>query len=383
MNQELKKIFEKSERIIVKLGTQVVSEKNGDIARKRIAQISKDCAYLVKEKKKKIVIVSSGAVGLGRHLLKKLGTLSLAEKQACAAAGQPLLMNEYQKTFSKEKIHVAQILVTTHNFADRMAYLNLKKTFDQLLDMGVIPIVNENDSVSTSELKSGSRSNFGDNDRLSALVAGKFGADLLVILTDVDGLYDRNPHTDGSAKKISIVKDFTFLSKIKVRGKSTYGTGGMFSKVEAARVASICGVNTIITSGLQPGAIRRMMDTDHFDATLILAKKGMTGRKRWIGFSTNVSGTVVINSGACEAILGKHASLLPVGVVSAQGTFKKGEFVSIQDERGKEIGRGIANHSSHLLNRIKGLRNSEIHYKIKSKLTDEFIHKDNLVVFSE
>ncbi|MEB3288256.1 MAG: glutamate 5-kinase [Vampirovibrionales bacterium] len=363
----------------------------------RMRRFVADCAELVKSGKE-VVIVSSGAVGLGRQqLVKKLGLihpLSLAEKQACAAVGQNLLMDAYRTLFAEQGLITGQVLLTALDFSDRRHYLNLRRTLEMLLRLGVIPIINENDPVSTMELEEdGYAKAFGDNDRLSAIVAGKMDADLLVILTNVDGIYTENPALNPDAKRIAVIEGLEELNNIDTLGKSTMGRGGMASKLEAAKIAAISGVQTLVVSGLGERPLSPLFSKTDAEispesGTLILPKTAsMTGKKRWIGTASGYNGIVVINDGAAKALVEKQASLLPVGVVSVQGDFEDGQVVSIHDERGMELGRGVTYFSAQDIDRVKGLHSDKINEILDSKYIKaaykEVIHRDNLVIFQQ
>ncbi len=371
-------------RIVIKLGTQILVQEDGSLAYARLAALVEECAALV-ALGKSILIVSSGAVGLGRQALK-LGhaPLSLSQKQACAAVGQNLLMDIYRELFSRYQLVTAQLLLTSLDFEDRQRYLNLRDTLETLLDYRVVPIINENDTVSTAELKENQTSSFGDNDKLSAIVAGKLGADLLIILTNVDGIYTENPSLNPNAEKLRLIEGFEPLKAIETNGKSTMGRGGMASKIEAAKMAAISGVHTLITSGTQPNVLHRIFNPDNTDVgTLILAQGGMSGKKRWLGLASGYSGVIVINDGAKAALINRHASLLPSGITQVQGDFQARQVVSIQTPEGDEIGRGLANFSAEDTRKIQGLQSREIPGILPAAESDEVIHRDNLVIYQD
>lgn len=378
-------------RIVVKLGTQVVIELAGNatgrFASERLANLTRQCAELVASGKE-VLLVSSGAVGLGRQALQLQGTLSLNEKQACAAVGQNLLMDAYRELFGQSGLITAQVLLTAMDFADRKHYLNLRQTLETLLKLKVIPIINENDTTSTMELQEERYTKgFGDNDVLSALVASKLDADLLVILTNVDGIYTDNPFSNPDAQKVPVIENFQDLQKIDSSGQSLLGRGGMSSKLEAARMAAISGVHTYITSGVNPDPLLPLLqDTSPPTGTLVLPQASLSGKKRWIGMASGYYGIVVVNDGARKALVEKQASLLPIGVVAVQGEFAAQQVVSIQDERGAEIGRGLTHFSSDEIERIKGVHGEDIARQLGLNgpaERHEIIHRDNLVIFEE
>lgn len=373
-----------SKRIVLKLGTQTVVTGEGRFALKNLSPFLKALATLHKNGSE-VLIVSSGAVGLGRHHLHLLkGSGDLREKQACAAVGQSLLMVEYAKFFARHKIRVAQVLLTAADFSERARFLNLRNTLEKLLELRVIPIINENDVVSTQELTPLGKgvinsTSFGDNDRLSALVAGKLESDLLILLTDVDGVYTANPKKDAGAERIPSIESLEKLKKISTQGKSELGRGGMESKLEAARIASISGCHVVIGSRFPDLA----QPLDHSGTWIKPQTKRLDQKKKWIGAFSGFSGVLILNEGAVRALLDKKASLLPGGVTDVQGTFKPGQIVSIQDSTGREWGRGIARYSNEEVSRIKGHKSSEIESLIGQNRGDEVVHRDHLVLFEE
>jgi glutamate 5-kinase len=375
MRQEL----EEARRVVVKLGTWVVTSQEGDLASGRLEEIVAQCVSLIREGRKKVILVSSGAVGLGRRALGRERVSSLTDKQACAAVGQSLLMREYQRLFSRHDMVTGQILVTADDFAERHRYLSLRDTFERMLAWDVVPVVNENDPVSTMELKEDERTqSFGDNDMLSALVASKLGADLLLILTNVAGVFDDHPDRNPNARLIEKLEDFAAVRDLNLGGQSAYGRGGVSSKIEAARLASLGGVNTIISSGLIPSAILECA------GTLVPSRVRLPDRKRWIGTSSGFGGVIEVNQGAAEALMRNGASLLPSGITGVRGTFRAHEVVSIENGQGREIGRGIVSFSSADVLRIQGCHSSEIAVRLGDNASPgEVVHRDDLVIFGE
>ena len=374
----MRKEMQQARRVVIKLGTGLLTQADGRVVASRLGKLVSQCAHLVQEEGKKVILVSSGAVGLGRISLGIAKLSDVSSKQACAAVGQGLLMQRYQRYFARHGLMTAQLLVTADDFSDRRRYLNLRETFERLLSYNVIPVVNENDSVSTMELKEDARTHsFGDNDLLSALVASKLGADLLLILTDVDGIYDGHPKKNPSAKPIAELDDFADLKKLDLKGQSAYGRGGVSSKIEAARLASLGGVSTVIASGLKKEAILQCA------GTLVRPKLKLKDRQLWIGHSSGYGGVIQINRGAVEALINKKASLLPSGVTGVRGSFGANEVVSVETEQGREIGRGIVYFSSHQVGEIQGCHSREISEKIGKMDHQEIIHRDHLVIFGE
>jgi glutamate 5-kinase len=382
-------LWRDSRRIVIKLGTQVVLEADGQLARKRLTQLINHCA-VAWQLDKEILLVSSGAVGLGDKSLKisqsKKKSLNLVEKQACASVGQNLLMDIYRELFSAHGITTAQILVTASDFSDRRRYLILRQTLEKLLSMRVIPIINENDAISTMELKEGTySSSFGDNDKLSALVAGKLDADLLVILTNVEGIFSADPERNPEATLISEIDSFEQLASIDSNGTSPQGRGGMSAKIEALRIAFISGVHTMIRSGNNPDTLLWMTNAEVSPEGGTLVKPGVSLPKRrsWIGLASSTFGRVVVNSGAVDALVERNASLLPSGVVGVEGSFQAGQVISIEDEQGHNVGRGISRFPSRDVLKILGLKSAQISNVLGKDARTEVIHRDNLVVFKE
>ena len=366
--------------IVIKLGTQILISESA-IATERLRLIVDETAQLL-DAGHKVVIVSSGAVGLGRTELQLKGPLELSQKQACAAVGQSALMQMYRNLFSKHGISAAQILVTGHDFAHRERYLNLKNTFERLLSLGIVPIVNENDVVSVAGIvEVGTSKSFDDNDRLSALVAGKLGADRLLILTNVEGVFDSNPLTNPTAKLIPEISTFAQLGLIDSNGQSEFGRGGMASKLSAAKIASLCGVTTTISSGTISSAVTSALSGRC--GTTVLPKEGLSEKRRWIGAASGYNAVITINSDACDALIKENASLLPVGVTSSVGEFELHDIVSIQDVDGGEIGRGIASMCALTLQKVKGLRTGEARPLLLNGEKEEVIHRNNLAIFRE
>lgn len=382
-----------TKRLVIKLGTQVLTaaESENDNSENPFEPFVVDMATLHKQGKQ-ILVVSSGAVGFGKKILNLKGDLTLLEKQACAAVGQNYLMQAYQASFTKHGITIAQVLLTAYDLSNRQRYLNLKETLEKLLEMGVIPIINENDCVSVAELQEqGKEKSFGDNDMLSALVASKLDANLLILLSNVDGIYDKNPFSHTDAKRIGCVEDVETLSAIDASGISEGGRGGMHSKLRAARLAAYSGVATIVASGLSPTVLSKIFTGDalacDIEGTLILPATKLSSKRRWLGFASGYEGIIIVNTCAVTALAEKNASLLPIGITNVVGQFQQDEVVSIQDEDGLEIGRGLARFSADDVRRIQGCHSSEIPVKLGRASgyvendNDVVIHRDDLIIF--
>lgn len=401
MNHEVEesrlKRFEAANRIVVKLGTSTVTGAAGEISAERVEPIVRSIASL-KRAGRQVVLVSSGAVGLGagRLGLPRARLSDLVVRQACAAVGQNLLMNAYEQMFGAHEVKIAQLLLTEEDFADRRRYQNLRSTIEKLLKFGVVPIVNENDTVSTAELEylTGSAGRiFGDNDRLAALVMSKLDADALVLLTDVDGLLSRKNERGLKTKSavtaeslcaeadvIPFVEEITPELRALASGPSAGGRGGMLSKIEAAQIAMRAGGIAVIASGKRPDTLDRIFAGEQV-GTVFLSSSRMHGKRRWIAYAASVRGRVIVNAGAREAILRGKASLLASGVTSFEGDFDSLEVISIVDADGNEFARGMANCSSReasvLINSPQEGPQSDGESRQKAVM---FVTRDNIVI---
>ncbi len=371
-------------RIVIKLGTNVVIEDGKDTpAFDRLRTIGKGIATL-RAQGTDVVIVSSGAIGLGRNILKgKIGG-TLPEKQVCATVGQAALMDLWKTILSEHSLIPAQLLLTAYDFERRESYLNVHQTIDTMLSMGIVPVINENDATSISEIRENSESSFGDNDRLSALVAARIEAQRLLILTTTDGVYTDNPETNPSAHAIKSIETLEELDQIVTTGTSSGGRGGMRAKLHAVRIAAQCGVTVQISSGFIPSPLEYALEKN--GGTIVSAQGSVPLRKGWIGHSSGYRGVIVINQGAREALLLSGSSLLPVGITDIRGDFARFDVVQVEDDQGHLIGRGLASFSSGDLKRFRGLKSSEIIKLpgVPSTLNagnTEAIHRDNLVIF--
>ena len=379
----MKDLIKKAKRIVIKFGTNALSTENGDLALSRLYSFMEDIAAL-RAQGKEVMIVTSGAVGMGK---RRLGLTSAPDvvslKQACAAVGQISLMKFYEDGFKQLGVVAAQVLLTEDDFAHRSRYLSLRDTLNRLLELGCIPVINQNDTVSTNELRGykekGVKVCFGDNDKLSALVASGMDADLLCIMSDVEGLFNGDPRKDKNAKLIDVVKGVT--PEIEALGfcASSRGRGGMKTKLEAAKVVTRSGAAMVIASGKRPGAVASVFGPD-FRGTLFLPVEDLPGKKLWLAYATNVSGGVTVNAGAKKAMCEEGSSLLPAGIVAVGGEFEAGDAISIVDENGVEFARGLANYSDKECRKIAGCRSEDIAKKIGYKNYDEAVHRDNIVL---
>ncbi|HXF75170.1 MAG TPA: glutamate 5-kinase [Methylomirabilota bacterium] len=370
-----KDILRRARRVVVKIGSQILSSQHG-IEEGRLKGLVRELAEL-HDRKKEIVVVSSGAVAAGMTRLgRKQRPKTIPEKQALAAVGQIKLMALYERHFSRFDKSVAQVLLTHEDLANRQRYINAKHTFQMLLASSIIPIVNENDTVAVEEMK------FGDNDHLSALVATLLEADLLVILSDVEGVYNKDPRAFKDAELIPLIAEAKGLSQtIAGASVSAVGTGGMATKLSAAEKASAAGIPTVIASGIESGVLAKVFAEKEACGTLILPDANrMTSRKHWIAYNLKPAGEIVVDQGAHDAVVQKGKSLLPSGLKEIRGAFGVGECVRCVDLDGREFARGLVNYSAQELNQIKGLHTSKIEKVLGYRGSDEIIHRDDLVV---
>ena len=369
-------------RIVVKLGTNVLRNENGEVALSRIYSYIESICKLVKSGKE-VVLVTSGAVGLGKKKLGLKDTDAVAVKQACAAIGQGNLMSLYEEGFDTYGVVTGQILLTQDDFSQRKKYLSLRAILNKLLEMGTVPIINQNDTVTVIEGLDDTLEQvqmcFTDNDKLSALVSSALDTDLLLILSDVDGLYDSNPKENPDA---NIIKELCGVSKeVMAMGTdaSEGGRGGMRTKLEAARIVTRGGGRVLIANGKIPYIIDKLFNFEEYGTTFI-PDEDLAEKKRWIGYSTNIVGHVIVNEGAKRAMLEKDSSLLPIGVVRIDNDFKKGEVVSIADENGEEFARGIVNYNADDCKRLIGKHSKEILELLGFKHDPEIITRDYITI---
>jgi glutamate 5-kinase len=359
-----------AKRIVVKIGTNIICKSDGTVDQKYIEDVARQIVELDK-RRIQTIIVTSGAIGTGSAELGLDGKQkSLAQKQACAAVGQPAVMLAYHEAFKKYGKSVGQVLLTYGAFSDRKRYLDLRRTMEELFSLGVVPIVNENDVISTDEIEE----SFGDNDKLSALVASKIDADLLLMLTDVDGLYDRNPAFDKDAKLISEVDEITKdIERMAGSRKNERSVGGMKTKIAAAKIAVQSGCSMIIANGRLQDVILRAVSGEEI-GTLFTPRKKYSNKERWILFGSP-RGKIFVDSGA-EKALREGKSLLPWGIEGIEGKFKEGDIVRIGD-----FAKGIVNYSSSELMRLKEDCINERKAGITNPKNRVVIDSDNIVLF--
>ncbi|HCK99073.1 MAG TPA: glutamate 5-kinase [Candidatus Marinimicrobia bacterium] len=363
--------FNQAGRIVIKVGTAILT-KNDSVDTEYIQSLACQIAELIKEKRS-VALVTSGAIGMGAGALNLKGPIKdLKMRQACAAIGMPLLMNEYYKAFFKHGIIVAQVLLTAEVLNERRSYLNLRNSMEKLLKLGVMPILNENDCVSTKEIGTA----FGDNDKLSALVASKLDADLLIVLTDIDGLYDKNPRKYNNAKPVKIITEITpDIENMADEYGSTHSTGGMKTKIQAAKIAANAGYKIVLANGREQNIIRRIIAGEDL-GTLFLPKRKLTNRQRWI-LNSKAEGTIKIDEGAMSAIRQKK-SLLPSGIVQIKKQFNPGSVVIINDKA-----KAVTSLGSAELERLAGHHSSEIRKTLGMNRKDVVANPEDIVFFED
>jgi glutamate 5-kinase len=365
----------KSRRIVVKVGSAVLTSKDGlDLS--VMENLARDISMLIKSGKE-VILVSSGAVAAGK---KRLGlqinrTLELKEKQGAAAVGQSSLMRFYEDIFDRLGYKVAQVLLTHDDLSNRNRYLNVRNTILTLLEWKIIPVINENDTVSVEELR------FGDNDTLGALITNLIEADLFVCLTDVDGLYTGNPHDNPQARPVyTVAKVDKKVETMAGYVVGALGSGGMQSKIQAARMVSARGGSSFIGSGRKEGIMQQLFACEPVGTFFLPQVEKMQSRKHWIAYVLRPQGYIVLDQGACKALIKGGKSLLPSGILEIRGTFGVGAPVKCLDENGNAIASGLSNYSASDLNKIKGLNTGQIEETLGYKDSDEAIHRDNLVI---
>jgi len=374
-------------RLVVKLGTHVVVRDNGEVAMDRVTRLVEGLAHQ-RRAGRDVVLVSSGAVGMGMRLLDlRQRPRSLGLRQACAAVGQGHLMGLYTKAFADFGVIAAQVLLTHDDLGDRDRALCLRTTLMRLLELGTVPVLNENDSVSVRELveyrrregAEASRPVFGDNDGLSARVAVALDADLLVMLSNVDGLLSANPAVDPNAQRVAELASVDERALALAAGTSSGGTGGMGSKLEAARLATAGGTAVVIANGGTPDVLGKILAGEDV-GTLIPPSEWRRARWRHIAVSGRKQGALVVNQGALRALLDHKASLLPIGVTAVEGSFDKGELVEIRDGSGRVHGRGLVNYDADACRKLAGRHSDEIDGILGYRGYDALITRDNLVM---
>lgn len=374
MREEVRN-FQLFKRVVVKVGSSSITHPTGKPDLFQIESLARQLADLYNQGKD-VILVTSGAIGTG---VGKLGLderpKTIPEKQAAAAVGQGVLMHIYGKIFAEYGVTVGQVLLTREDFSDRRRFLNARNAMHALFQYGVIPIINENDTVAVDEIK------VGENDSLSAMVASLIDAEMLILLTDVEGLYTADPRKNKSATLIREIKEITpEIESLAGGSGSKHGTGGMSTKLQAARIAMHSGVITVLASLKEKDIIRRVMSGAEVGTVFWPTENKLENKKRWIAYGATVYGKIFVDEGAARALVKQGKSLLPSGVTGVEGTFEMGNTISIVDPDGKEIGRGITYYSSDEISRIKGAQTREIPRILGYKDYDEVVHRNNLVL---
>lgn len=375
-NEASREALKKAKRIVIKVGTSTITYANGKRNFSQIDRLAREISDL-QNQGKEMILVTSGAVAVGVNRMGLPGKpKTIPGKQAAAAVGQGVLMHTYEKFFADYGQIVAQVLITKTEAIDRHRYTNTRNTFMELMRQRVIPIVNENDVVALDELK------IGDNDNMSALVAGIVDADLVIILSDVDGLYTANPQTHPDAVIVPEVAEITPEIEASAGGVgSARGTGGMATKIQAAKAATSSGIHLVIASGTEKNAITRVLQGEELGTLFVSRENRLQFRKRWLAFGAKIAGSIVVDDGCAKAIRkAGGCSILPAGVFTVQGEFLPGSTVSVIDKDAHELARGLVHYSSAELEQIKGCNSGEIANILGHKNFDEVIHRDDLVI---
>ena len=375
-NEASREALKKAKRIVIKVGTSTITYANGKRNFSQIDRLAREISDL-QNQGKEMILVTSGAVAVGVDRMGLPGKpKTIPGKQAAAAVGQGVLMHTYEKFFADYGQIVAQVLITKTEAIDRHRYTNTRNTFMELMRQRVIPIVNENDVVALDELK------IGDNDNMSALVAGIVDADLVIILSDVDGLYTAHPHTHPDAVIVPEVAEITPEIEASAGGVgSARGTGGMATKIQAAKAATSSGIHLVIASGTEKNAITRVLQGEELGTLFVSRENRLQFRKRWLAFGAKIAGSIVVDDGCAKAIRkAGGCSILPAGVFAVQGEFLPGSTVSVIDKDAHELARGLVHYSSAELEQIKGCNSGEIANILGHKNFDEVIHRDDLVI---
>ena len=375
-NEASREALKKAKRIVIKVGTSTITYANGKRNFSQIDRLAREISDL-QNQGKEMILVTSGAVAVGVDRMGLPGKpKTIPGKQAAAAVGQGVLMHTYEKFFADYGQIVAQVLITKTEAIDRHRYTNMRNTFMELMRQRVIPIVNENDVVALDELK------IGDNDNMSALVAGIVDADLVIILSDVDGLYTANPQTHPDAVIVPEVAEITPEIEASAGGVgSARGTGGMATKIQAAKAATSSGIHLVIASGTEKNAITRVLQGEELGTLFVSRENRLQFRKRWLAFGAKIASSIVVDDGCAKAIRkAGGCSILPAGVFAVQGEFLPGSTVSVIDKDAHELARGLVHYSSAELEQIKGCNSGEIANILGHKNFDEVIHRDDLVI---
>ena len=365
-----------AEKIVVKVGTRVLTDAQGKLDLQRMNALANQLVAIA-DSGRQVVLVSSGAVGAGMNRLSmETRPTDVATLQAIAAVGQTDLMQTYQKLFQEQGRLAAQVLLTANELDDRVSYLNVRNTLLELLELQVIPVVNENDTVSVDELQT----TFGDNDQLAGLVTNLLGAQLLIILSDVDGLFTGNPEDDTSELVPKVISLDETIAGYVQESSGGLGTGGMGSKLQAVRMVTSAGENAVIANGRESEVLTRILAGESLGTLFVAEGKTLSPWKRWLRFSAQTQGTIMLDKGACAAIQQEGSSLLAIGIIRHQGHFNKGDVIQLCNEAGEELARGLTNYNSDELEQIRGHRSEEFQQILGQCPYEEVIHRDNLAL---
>ncbi len=377
MNTLRGNILQQLKRVVIKVGSGVISTDDG-LDGAMVTRLADDICELC-ARGIEVILVSSGAVSAGRNFLGIEGRpKTIPQKQAAAAIGQPRIMRAYKEVFERHERVAAQVLLTRDDLSNRRRYLNAHNTFDTLLEYGVTPIVNENDTVVVEEIR------FGDNDNLSAQVASLMEADLLLILSDVDGFYDGDPSCNAGAQFVPLIEKVTpEVMAMAGTTRSTLGTGGMLTKLQAAQKAGLAGIPTLIVNGRSPSILRRVFEGEELGSLFLASASKLSARKRWIALTMLPSGKILLDGGAVRAVADSGKSLLPTGIVAVEGEFERGDAVHICDGNGVPFAIGVASYNHVELEQIKGHRCAEIEQILGYQYRDEAVYRDNLVLICD
>lgn len=368
-------LFDKAKRVVIKVGSAILTTELG-MNLEVIDNLAREIAFL-HNSGREVILVTSGAVAAGRKKVgyDARGEIGMRQKQALAAIGQSVLMHIYDETFGRYDTRIAQVLLTHSDLSRRDRYLNVRNTLNTLFEFGVVPIINENDTVSVEELR------FGDNDTLGALVANLIEADMFICLTDVVGLYNGNPHDDPNARPIYTVAEVTpEVEAMAGNVKSALGTGGMRSKIRAAKMVADGGGSSFIGPGRTQNILQQLFSGEMIGTFFLPKSTRMPSRKHWISYVLKPKGRLVLDGGACKALTEKGRSLLPSGILEVHGSFGPGDAVECSDQEGRVIAVGLINYGSMDVAKIKGRKTAEIASVLGYKDDDEVMHRDNLVL---
>lgn len=373
--KDKKRIFNSIKRIVVKVGSSSIAYSTGKLNLYQIESLVRQLSGLHNQGKQ-VLLVTSGAIGTGAGKLGLTGRpKTIPAKQAAAAVGQGILMHIYAKFFSEYGVTAGQVLLTREDFSDRRRFLNARNTLHAMLQFGVIPVINENDTVAVDEIK------LGENDTLSALVAGLVDAELLVLLSDIQGLYTSDPRKDPDARLIQVVEEITpEIESLAGGAGSKLGTGGMATKIQAARIAAHSGVSTVLACAGEKDIVLKVVAGEQAGTVFLPCSNKLEHKKQWIAYSSAVSGKIHVDQGAVTALVKQGKSLLPSGVTGVEGVFEMGGTVTIIGPDKQEVGRGITSYSSAEIDLIKGAQTKEISLILGYKDYDEVVHRNNLVL---